>query len=203
MKTLFAPGCALQAYKPASISDMARFLSDRGVIDGIYTTCCKAEHSLEEETTLIICCPGCAQMFERIGPHIKLVSLWNVLLDTDFPFPDYRGQRMSIQDSCHARHRDSPKMQQASRLLCERMGIEVVEPERTRHQSHCCGGSAPSLAVRETMARRRAAEFPEKDVVVYCTGCVRSLSITDVRPRHLLDLIFADTTEGLMPKGWT
>lgn len=202
MKTLFAPGCALRAYKPTLVSGIARFLSDRGLIDGIYTTCCKLEHTLTDETTLIICCPGCARMFERIGPHIKLVSLWSVLADTDFPFPDYHGRRMSIQDSCHARHRDSAEMQRTSRSLCERMGIEIVEPEYTRDRSRCCGGSAPDLATREAMARRRAAEFPEDDVVVYCTGCVRSLSITDVRPRHLLDLLFSETTEGLTPKGW-
>ena len=49
------------------------------------------------------------------------------------------------------------------------------------------------------MAMRRAAEFSEKNVVVYCTGCTRSFSITDVAPRHLLDLLFEEPTEGLYP----
>ena len=49
------------------------------------------------------------------------------------------------------------------------------------------------------MACERAREFPEKNVVVYCTGCVRSFSVTEVSPRHLLDLLFEQPTEGLYP----
>ncbi len=50
------------------------------------------------------------------------------------------------------------------------------------------------------MAYARAEEFPEKSVVVYCTGCARSFSITDKKPRHLLDLLFNEPTVGLTLK---
>ena len=106
---------------------------------------------------------------------------------------------MSIHDSCHARHRNSSEMQDSARLLCRKMNIELAEPEHTRDDAKCCGGSAGSYEARKAMAMRRAAEFSEKNVVVYCTGCTRSFSITDVAPRHLLDLLFEEPTEGLYP----
>ncbi|MBR5224608.1 MAG: (Fe-S)-binding protein, partial [Clostridia bacterium] len=176
MKTLFAPGCALEKYKPELIAEITRFLLDASLIDGVYTACCKSEQAIEEPVTLITCCPGCSHKFELRFPQAQILSLWHVLLNTDFPFPDYRDARMSIHDSCHARHRHSAEMQDAVRQLCLRMNIKLAEPEFTRDQARCCGGSAPDYETRIAMAARRAAEFPEKDVVVYCTGCTRSFS---------------------------
>ena len=199
MKTVFAPGCALNKYKPELISEITRFLTDASIIDGVYLTCCKSEETIEGDVTLIVCCPGCSHKFETRYPNARILSLWKVLFETDFPFPDYQGERMSIHDSCHARQRNSGEMQDSARLLCRKMNIELVEPEHTRDEARCCGGSAADYETRKAMAMRRAAEFSEKNVVVYCTGCTRSFSITDVAPRHLLDLLFEEATEGLYP----
>ena len=199
MKTVFAPGCALNKYKPELISEITRFLTDASIIDGVYLTCCKSEETIEGDVTLIVCCPGCSHKFETRYPNARILSLWKVLFETDFPFPDYQGERMSIHDSCHARQRNSGEMQDSARLLCRKMNIELVEPEHTRDEARCCGGSAADYETRKAMAMRRAAEVSEKNAVVYCTGCTRSFSITDVAPRHLLDLLFEEATEGLYP----
>ena len=202
MKKLFAPGCALQNYKPDLISRISRFLQDAFITDGVYTTCCKAGQPADEPVTLITCCPGCSHKFEATFSDVNVISLWKVLLETDFPFPDYHGAQMSIHDSCHVRHRNSSEMQDSARQLCYRMNIQLIEPEFTRDQARCCGGSAGDPAVRKEMALQRAREFPVKDVVVYCTGCTRSFSITDAAPRHLLDLLFEEPTAGLYPPGY-
>ena len=199
MKTLFAPGCALNRYKPELIARLSRFLMERGLADGVYETCCKADERLQEKTALITCCPGCSHKFGLIYPESDVVSLWKVLLDTDFPFPDYHGKRMTIHDACPARHRHSPEMQSSARQLCARMNIRLIEPEHTRGEAGCCGGSAGDYETRRRMACARARELPEKNVVVYCTGCVRSFSVTEASPRHLLDLLFEEPTEGLYP----
>lgn len=73
MKTLFAPGCALNSYKPHLIEKVVRFLMEAGLIDGVYNTCCKKssgvgitgealsdEPGVEAPGALIVCCPGCA-----------------------------------------------------------------------------------------------------------------------------------------------
>ena len=200
MKTLFAPGCALRAYKPHLIQRMTDFLREAGIAEGEYLPCCKTPQSMEEETMLITCCPGCSHKFGTAFPHAVPVSLWKALLDSDFPFPDYHGQKMTIHDACHTRHRNSAEMQAAARALCRRMNIELAEPAYTLDDAKCCGGSAPDFETRKEMALRRTMDFPEENVVVYCTGCVRSFSLTPVHPRHLLDLLFEEPTEGLTVK---
>ena len=202
MKTLFAPGCALRAYKPELIDRISRFLREAGLMDELYLPCCKAEERIEGDVRLITCCPGCAHKFQQKAPGAQVVSLWNVLLGTDFPFPDYHGEKMSIHDSCHARQRSSGEMQDASRALCRRMNIDLVEPEQTRDEAACCGGCARDFGTRCRMAKERAKAFSEKNVVVYCTGCTRSFSVTPVAPRHLLDPLFQERTEGLYPPGY-
>ncbi|MBQ7455131.1 MAG: (Fe-S)-binding protein [Clostridia bacterium] len=200
MSVLFASGCALRAYKPRLVRQMADFLLSTGLADGEYTPCCKAPEPIEDGTTLIFCCPGCAQHFGERFPSVKIVSLWQVLLDADFPFPDYHGQRMTIHDACPARGRRSAEMQESARALCAKMNISLTEPSLTRDDTPCCGGSAPDPETRRQMALARAKELPEENVVVYCTGCVRSFSVTGVRPRHLLDLLYNEPTEGLTIK---
>ncbi len=196
MKTLFASGCALRAYKPELVSRMAAFLEREGIIDGTYEICCKSTQSIDEDTLLIDCCPGCSHMFDSL-PNVRVISLWKILSDTDFPFPDYHGRKMSIHDACHARGRNSSEMQQSARAICKRMNIDLLEPERTGDNTPCCGGSAKNVAERKKMAAERAAQLPHRDVVLYCTGCVRSFSVTEAHPHHLLDLIFQEDTEGL------
>lgn len=200
LKTLFAPGCALNGYKPGSIEKIRRFLLQKGIIDDMYLTCCKESQGSDEKMTIIVCCPGCGHKFGALFPNASVISLWKILNDTDFPFPDYRGERMSIHDSCRSRQRYSEEMQESSRQLCRRMNITLVEPEHTRGTTVCCGGCVPDKDLRMEKARSRAEEFSEKNVVTYCTGCVRSFSVTDKQPRHMLDLLLGEPTEGLTLK---
>ena len=200
MKTLFAPGCALYRYKPGSIEKIRQFLLQRGIIDEMDLTCCKECQASDERMKIIDCCPGCSHKFETLYPNAVVVSLWKVLIDTDFPFPDYHGEKMSIHDSCRSRQRYSSEMQNSARALCRKMNITLVEPAHTRETAVCCGGCSPDRESRIKTARARAEEFAERNVVVYCTGCARSFSTTDKAPRHLLDLLFSEPTEGLTLK---
>ena len=100
----------MSRYKPGSIEKIGLFLMQRGIIDAFHTTCCKESRGSDERMTLIVCCPGCSHMFKSLYPKAAVVSLWKVLADTDFPFPDYRGEKMSIHDSCRARQRYSAEM---------------------------------------------------------------------------------------------
>lgn len=59
------------------------------------------------------------------------------------------------------------------------------------------GGCAKDHKTRVKMANQRAESFPLKDVVVYCTGCTRSFSVSSAHPHHMLDLLFNEPTEGL------
>lgn len=199
MKKLFAPGCTLKSYKPELIAAMTGFLQSRNIIDGVYPVCCKAGQPMQEDTLIINCCPGCNRQFST-DSHVQVVSLWRVLLHTDFPFPDYHGKQMTIHDACHARGRNASEMQESVRKLCAKMNISLIEPALTRDETPCCGGCAKSIETRKQMACSRCESLPLDDVVLYCTGCVRSFSVTKATPHHLLDLIYHEPTEGLTIK---
>lgn len=147
----------------------------------------------------IDCCPGCSYQFSS-RPNVHVISVWKVLLNTDFPLLNYQGKEMTIHDACHARNRNSSEMQDSVRRLCKKMNISLIEPSLTKDKTPCCGGCSKTIEVRKQMAVKRAESLPNKEVVLYCTGCVRSFSVTSVQPHHMLDLIFNEATEGLTIK---
>ena len=158
MQALFVPGCALSRHRPASIDRMSRWMLREGIIDGLLTTCCKACRGSDERMTMIVCCPGCSHKFEALYPNASVVSLWKVLLNTDFSF------RITVGKRCLSTIPAVPgkgfcEMQASARELCRKMNIALVEPLHTRETAVCCGGSAPDLVTRKKMAQERAKAF--------------------------------------------
>ncbi|MFT9494794.1 (Fe-S)-binding protein [Anaerosolibacter sp.] len=197
MKTVFAPGCALFIYKPELGRRVLDFLN--GYLGDIneHMTCCRHEPNLEKETEIINTCAGCDRRYRQLYEGISTISLWEVLADSEsFPFPDYHGKEMAILDACPTR--DQERVHHAIRTLLKRMNITVVEPQNTRTKSTCCGdsfyGILPVEEVKEQM-KKRAAEMPAEDVVVYCVSCCKSMHIGGKRPRYLVDLLFGEETE--------
>ncbi|HWR30737.1 MAG TPA: (Fe-S)-binding protein, partial [Negativicutes bacterium] len=62
----------------------------------------------------------------------------------------------------------------------------------------CCGdsfyGTLPVEQVKAQM-KKRAAEMPCEDVVVYCVSCIKALHIGGKQPRYLVDLLFGEKTD--------
>ena len=55
--------------------------------------------TIGEDTVMVVCCPNCARVFDSLR-NVIVVSLWKVLLDSSFSFPDYNGQKIII-DGAH------------------------------------------------------------------------------------------------------
>lgn len=142
-------------------------------------------------------CPGCDRRYRNNYTGSTTRAVWEVIAEGDwFPFPDYHGAKMTIHDACPTR--DQVRVHKAIRTLLRRMNIEVVEPERTGTTATCCGDSLyPALSAEDVneQMRRRAAEMPEEDAVVYCVSCVKSMFIGGRRPRYMVDLLFGEETQ--------
>lgn len=195
-KLVFAPGCALMLYKP-ELADKLLSILDKN-LGGVelFLTCCQHDPQINEKTKVINVCPGCDKRFAKDYEGVSTISLWEILAETDFfPFPDYHGRRMSIIDACPTREKES--VQDAIRTLLEKMNITLVEPEKTRSKSTCCGdgfyGEIPVDKVKLQM-KKRTSEMPEEDVVVYCVSCVKAVFIGGKQPQYLIDLLFDDET---------
>ena len=196
MKKVFSPGCALLIYKPELASRMLTLLQKEFPDLEEHRICCHHDPQLPAGTEVINVCAGCDRRFRELYETTTTSAFWEILATSEtFPFPDYQGRQMSILDACPTR--DQPRVHNAVRSLLKRMNICLVEPKNTRTKSTCCGdsyfGKQPISKVKEQM-RKRAAEMPLEDVVVYCVSCIKAMHIGGRQPRYLVDLLFAEET---------
>lgn len=196
MKRLFAPGCALNIDRPELADRMFRILKKSlGEVSRL-NICCRNQPPLEPGSLVINVCPGCDRRFRTNDSGASTISLWEILVEHEFlPLPDYGGREMSILDACPTR--DQVRVHEAVRTLISRMNITLIEPERTRTWSTCCGDSFyGALPVEEVLRQmqKRGLEMPVDDVIVYCVSCSKSMFNGGRRPRHMVDLLLEEET---------
>lgn len=196
MTKVFAPGCALSIDNPNSVEKILEKLNKNiGKIERL-DTCCRNSPKLHSGTTVINVCAGCDKRYRENYPNCMTISLWEIIDQTNFwDFPDYKGIKMSILDPCPVRTEN--RVHDAVRSLLKKMNVDVVEAEKNRNKSVCCGDSAwgalPVEKVKEKM-KNRAEQMPDVDVVVYCVSCIKSMHNGGKIPRHLVDLLFDQPT---------
>ena len=192
MLKVYNPGCALLLYKPHYADKLLSFLNVNR-----HEICCHHEPRMPAGTEIINTCPGCDKRFGSLYEGISTISLWEVIAASEtFPFPNYQGITMTIHDACPVRNRGA--VHNAMRTLLEKMNITIVETEKNRSRSICCGDSSypalPLEQVHEKM-RERANAMPVENVCVYCVSCIKSMNIGGKRPRYILDLLLGEETE--------
>ncbi|GBG58471.1 hypothetical protein SPFL3102_02193 [Sporomusaceae bacterium FL31] len=206
MSQAYAPGCALMIYKPDLAKKVVDFLNlQSGDIPG-HLICCRHNPKLQVGTTVINTCAGCDRRYRELYEGISTISLWEIIAESKaFPFPDYSGIEMSIHDACPTR--TEGRVHQAVRKLLAKMNIKIIEPENTQAQATCCGDSffgVLSLEEVKEQMKRRSAEMPADQVVVYCISCIKAMHIGGKEPRYLVDLLFGENTSigTYEPKEW-
>jgi Fe-S oxidoreductase len=196
MEKVFAPGCALILYKKHLAKSIHEMLNLNIGSMELLNTCCKHQPGFLELTQVINICPGCDKRFMNDYENSSTISLWEIIDQNNFfPLPDYGGKEMSIMDACPTR--DQPRIHNAIRNLLNKMNINIIEPEKTKTHSTCCGdsffGVLPVELVKEQMVKR-TSEMPVEEVVVYCISCIKSVYIGGKKPRYIVDLLFNEET---------
>lgn len=196
MKYLYAPGCALVSYKPHLAEKLKEYVVKKyGEMDTLLT-CCFDVPEKAAGSCIITPCATCVEQYAKVADCTTVLFLKDLVESEDFPFPDYGGIRMSIQDTCAARKQ--PETLTVLRRLLERMNIELVEPEHTGSRARCCGQvfyGKLEISKVEAMMKKRADEMPCEDVVVYCASCIMSMTVGGKKPRYILDLLFGEPTD--------
>ena len=194
--TYFNPGCALSIYKPEMEQRILEYLNQNYGDVSLHKICCRHDPKLEAGSVIINTCAGCDRRFGSLYEGIRTISLWEVLDQTDtFPFPDYSGLGVSVQDAYPVR--ENTAVHTAVRSLLRKMNIEIAETEHNRAHSICCGDSFyPALPLDEVhkQMKARADTMPCDDVAVYCVSCVKAMFIGGKTPRYMVDLLFGETT---------
>lgn len=193
----FNPGCALSVYKQEAQDRILNILNEHFGSVKMHNICCHHDPKLPAGATIINNCAGCDRRFRSLYDGIETISLWEVL-DTikGLPLPDYSGMTVSVHDSCS--YRPKPQVHRAVRSLLKKMNIEIVESEFSGNSSICCGDNFyPKLPIEKVneLQKKRAAQMPCQDVVVYCVSCIKSMAIGGKTPRHMVDLVLGEETQ--------
>lgn len=197
MGYVFAPGCALVIERSRSAEKIFQLLNQSiGSMDRL-DICCRNHPELKKGTVVINVCAGCDRRFRENYDGCSTISLWEIIDQNAFwSFPDYRGKKMSVHDPCPVR--SETRVHEAVRSLLEKMNIDIIEAEKIKTKSVCCGDSAwrqlPTDRIKQLM-KKRAGQMPEDDVVVSCISCIKSMHIGEKTPHYLVDLLFGDKTE--------
>ena len=174
---------------------------------------------MDDDDVMVYICHNCSAIFQEQMPNIKILSFWElVLMDEDFPYPNYSQEKMTVQDCW--RSRDNPTEQNAVRQLLEKMNIQIVEQEIKGKDTEFCGVSLyqPSPPKNTRLAPKRFVEnakgkfishseeeqkklmeeycsnITTDKVVAYCHYCDDGLNIGGKTSLHLAELLFQPET---------
>lgn len=214
MATMFFGGCTPTADHPEESKKLAEYIHDKYQVDP--AGCCRKNHpKLTDQDTAIVVCNNCANIIEESGKADHIDFVWDILdNDPDFPFPDYHGEKMALQDCWMAVGRDN--VHRAIRSLLKKMNIEVVELPQNRNDTTYCGMKLTSLCMESDakLAPKRyveqgaemfrpipkeekpayfqeyCAQIPTEKVVCYCKSCRGGLLMGGKQAFHILELLF-------------
>lgn len=211
MSTVYFPSCKFTEFSPESSRKITAYLARRyGMqIEG----CCRPNHTkLTPEDRAYCVCNTCAAICEESSPA-DVHSIWELLQnDEEFPWPDYHGRTMALQDCwrCH----DKPAEQDAVRVVLRKMNIHYIELAENREKNRFCGTSlyiplhpenarfAPKRFVengsgffvptspeeQKKLMEAHCASIPCDEVVCYCVPCTKGIRLGGKTAHHLMDL---------------
>ena len=170
----------------------------------------------EDGDTVYSICHNCTDILEETKPLVKVKSVWEqILTDETFPYLDYHGKEMAIQDCW--RSYDKRAEQDAVRQLAGKMNIKIIELPNNYEKADFCGTTLYSPCVKRNavLAPHRFVEnaegkfgnysedekkeimqeyvsgLPTRDIITYCHYCQTGLELGGANAVHLASLLFA------------
>ena len=130
MADIYFPGCHYTLHSPQNSRKIRDWLRQKY---GIRPMGCCSVHlgRVRPNDRAIYVCPTCGAFIDEYAPQAEGLSVWEILQNDDtFPWPDCRGERMTVQDCW--RMRENRSLQKAVRAILHRMNVETVEPSTRR-----------------------------------------------------------------------
>lgn len=208
---MFFPSCKIKAAFPEESARLADYLEKRFGI--AKTDCCRINRTkLTEKDTAIVVCHTCAAILEESSLASQILYAWELIdRDADFPFPDYQGECITLQDCYMARERTH--LHEVVRSLLKKMNFKVVELEHNRNEANFCGlRTLEPLADNQRLApkhyclpeaftplvaeesanflKQYVAQYKTKLTVAYCGACRKAMIQGGAQTVHLLELLF-------------
>lgn len=207
MNSIYFPSCNFTAASPEAAQKIRKYLSAKMPVAG----CCRVDPlDFPEGSTAVYFCQACRETLEdRAGGRFVLRNLFEHLNeDTDFPWPDYSGLTVTVQDCW--RDREHPEIFDAVRTALQKMRVSVIEMSENRAHSKSCGNlhfepqtersrkllepykGKPLYELPEDVQRALMQEqvetLPCELAVTYCNRCKAGVLMGGGKAVHLLEL---------------
>lgn len=208
MHEIYFPSCNFTAASPDAAKKIRDYLSQKMPVAG----CCRYDKlEYPANSTAVYFCQACRETLEtRTDGKFRTKNLFLYLdEDGDFPWPDYSGLTVTIQDCW--RDREHPEIFAAVRSVLNKMHIHVVEMAENREHSRFCGNlhfepqkpeslelltaysSTPLFELPEdvqaALMREQAEKLPCELAVTYCNRCKAGILLGGGKAVHLLELV--------------
>ena len=170
MKYYF-PSCKFTQMRPETSEKVKRFMASKGVR---VVGCCRPGHKALSgwNDIAITICETCSIIIGENRPAAKVISLYEFIDSLpDFPFPDYKGERITLQDCYRAKAKETEKA--AVRSVLRKMNVEIVELSGTEEEINFDGSFllGPMRPDNFTLAPMRFAEIKITVSVLQQNGC--------------------------------
>lgn len=118
--------------------------------------CCHYSQGLfKEGDRVLVICSNCADVTLENSPQVQVEGLYSYLIqDPDFPWPDYDGEEMVLQDA--AGFHEFPQLMRDVRTCMEKMNIKVVELPEGERLENCTFDGAKPYSMPSQRKRRMA-----------------------------------------------
>lgn len=217
---IFIPGCSPSAYSPSIVTSVYEYLNTKhptlflkkccgnptlsvGDVKSFenYTASLIDEITQLNPSEIVVLCMNCYNTFQKLFPKIPVYTIWEVILREGLPISAQEIDQLSsklpaftLHDPCPTRSHD--QIHDAVRQVVNQLHIEVHEYKHNKGKTSCCGSGAMLSLVHFDLAekhRSKRAQAAKTDhILSYCQECVESLSRSDKRAVHLLDLVFGE-----------
>ena len=216
-KKIFLPGCSLSSYSPEIVMKTYDYLKSHIENISLVIECCgkptlvmgdekkfksyysKLDNILKENEIeeVIVACANCFDTIRNGSKDVKVTSLWSVINEFKIPnelINNYVNieKEFYLHDPCPIRYES--KIHDDVRTILKDLGVKVVEFDKNREKSECCGAGAmvrvtnPDISIKQT--KKRASEAKSDTVVSYCQSCCESMMSVGKNSLHILDFIF-------------
>ena len=193
---IYYPSCNFQKLFPDTAKKIRAYMNTQP--DVKVAGCCHVTNSLPQEGDIIVTvCMSCMHILDEVRADIPGISLFEFLLTRkDFPWPDFTGREMTLQDCFRARGKHG--LQDAVRECLKNMHVSYVEMEHNRDEEEFDGSfrlhdpfpnnmkEAPAYYAQYLPAyvtplpkeewqgyyEEQAKKYTTDEVVGYCNTCV-------------------------------
>ena len=217
IKTVFIPGCSLSGYNNEIIFKIKDYLIENlGEVEILLKCCGKPSKDIgnlelfesnlndiennlkiKEVDEIIVACENCYKTFGSAFKDIKVITLWEVINEFGVPkelknkYSDLK-EEFALHDPCPIKKEE--QIHEAVRSILKDLGIKIVEFEKNRSKTECCGcGGMVGVTNKElwlSQKNKRANSTECENIVSYCESCVNTFKSSDKNALHILDFIF-------------